>query len=87
MKKHTLTEILTMRKKRQKVIEKELGCKFIRINPDAESNYIIKLTKESTKKNLTENLSKTLLELEFTSNHLIKTKALRYVVNKILPSL
>ena len=27
-------------KKRQKVIEKELGCKFIRINPDAENQDI-----------------------------------------------
>ena len=42
---------------RQKAIEKELGCKFIRINPNAETydifteigrihNHIIELTKE-----------------------------------------
>ena len=73
-------------------MEKELGCKFIRINPDTENydvsteiskihNFII----ESTKKSLTNNISKRLLELEFKSDHLIKSKALKYVVNKILP--
>ena len=73
-------------------MEKELGCKFIRINPDTENydvsteiskihNFII----ESTKKSLTDNISKILLELEFKSDHLIKSKALKYVVNKILP--
>ena len=73
-------------------MEKELGCKFIRINPDIENydvsteiskihNFII----ESTKKSLTDNISKRLLELEFKSDHLIKSKALKYVVNKILP--
>ena len=73
-------------------MEKELGCKFIRINPDTENydvsteiskihNFII----ESTKKSLTDNISKRLLELEFKSDHLIKSKALKYVVNKILP--
>ena len=73
-------------------MEKELGCKFIRINPDTENydvsteiskihNFII----ESTKKSLTDNISKRLLELEFKSDHLIKSKALKHVVNKILP--
>ena len=53
-------------------IKKELGCKFIRINPDAENydvfleigkiqNHIIK----STKKSPIDDLSKRLLELEF----------------------
>ena len=63
---------------RQMAIEKELGCKFIRINPDAESynifveigkiqNHIIKstknLTKTSTKKSLIDKISKRLLAL------------------------
>ena len=63
------------------VIQKELGCKFIRINPDAE-NYIFveivkiqnhifkltkKLTKKSTKTSLIDKISKRLLELEFRS--------------------
>ena len=53
-------------------IKKQLGCKFIRINPDAENydvfleigkiqNHIIK----STKKSPIDDLSKRLLELEF----------------------
>ena len=53
-------------------MEKELGCKFIRINPDTEnydvSNEISKIHNfiiESTKKSLTDNISKRLLELEF----------------------
>ena len=73
-------------------MEKELGYKFIRINPDTENydvsteigkihNYIA----ESTKKSLIDNVSKRLLELEFKSDHLIKSKVLKYVVNKILP--
>ena len=43
--------------KRQKVFEKEVGCKFIRITPDKENfsvfkaiNEIFKHTKESNKK-------------------------------------
>ena len=39
MKNVMKTEILTVKKKRQKSIEKELGCEFNRINPDAE-NYV-----------------------------------------------
>ena len=57
---------------REEKIKKELGCKFIRINPDAENydvfleigkiqNHIIK----STKKSPIDDLSKRLLELEF----------------------
>ena len=73
-------------------MKKELGCKFIRINPDTE-NYdvfteiskIHNFIAESTKKSLIDNISKRLLELEFKSDHLIKSKALKYVVNKILP--
>ena len=72
---------------RQKAIEKELGCKFIRINPDAKNydifieigkihNHII----ESTKDNIAERL----LELEFKS---MKSKCLKFIVKKILPSL
>ena len=60
-------------------MQKELGCKFIRINPDHEKfnisfgigkiyNHINelnkKLTEELTKKSLIDNLSRRLLELE-----------------------
>ena len=65
---------------RQKAIEKELGCKFIGIDPSKENfnifveigklhNYITestkKLTEESTKKSLIDELSNKLLRLEF----------------------
>ena len=83
---------------RQKAIEKELGCKFIRIDPSKEvfdvnieldiiHNYIVKSTKQSTKKSLIDGLSKRLLGLEFKSNNSIKTKCLKYVVKYILPTL
>ena len=87
---------------RQKAIENKLGCEFIRMNPAKENfnifvkigkiqNYIAKstkkLTEESTKKSLIDELSNKLLRLEFKSNNSIKTKCLRYVVKKILPTL
>ena len=37
MKKDTLTEMKKKKKRKWKRRKKELGCKFIRINPDAES--------------------------------------------------
>ena len=40
MKKDILTEILFLKKKRQKALEKKLGCKFIRINTrNAKNGY------------------------------------------------
>ena len=73
---------------RQKAIENELGCEFIRINPAKENfnifveigkiqYYITKSTKklaeESTKKYLIDELSNKLLILESKSNNPIKT--------------
>ena len=87
---------------RQKAIEKELGCEFIRINPDEENFNIFKaineihrhitrstkkLTEESTKESLIEVLSNKLLGLEFKLNNPIKRKCLKYVVKKIFPTL
>ena len=79
---------------RQKVIEKELSCKFIRINPDEQNfdifksiNKIYRHIEKSTKKSLIDKNSKRLLELEFKSDHSIKSKCLKHVVKKILPSL
>ena len=43
-----------------------------------------KLTEKSTKKSLIDKLSK---KLEVKSNNCIKTKCLKYVVKKILPTL
>ena len=78
---------------RQKAIEKELGCVFIRINPDEENfnifktiNEIYRHIKKSTKKSLIDKISKRLLELAFKSNHSIITKALKRVVKKVLLS-
>ena len=88
--------------RRQKALEKELGCEFITINPTKENfntfveiseiqNYIVKstkkLTEESTKKSLINELSNKLLRSELKSNNSIKTRCLKYVVKKILPNL
>ena len=88
---------------RQKALEKELGRKFIRINPDKENFNIFKAqneifrhikesnkesTKELTKKSLTDELSNKLLKLEFEkNNNSIKSKYLKHVVENILPTL
>ena len=45
------------------------------------------LTEESTKKSLMDELSNKSLRLKFISNNSIKTKCLKYVVKKILPTL
>ena len=74
------------------MLEKELDCIFIRINPDEkffdifkEINKIHRHIKKSTKQSLIDDLSKRLLELEFKSNHSIKSKCLKWIVKKILP--
>ena len=71
------------------------GITIIRTNPDAVDfdmnrlinqiyTHIIKSTKKqtkvSTKKSLIDDLSKRLLELEFKSNHSIKSKCLKWIV-------
>ena len=88
-----LIEILVMKLKDKKKLEKELYCLFIRINPDGiifnifrEINKIHRHIKKSTKKYLIDDLSKRLLELEFKTNHSIKSKYLKWIVKKILPS-
>ena len=77
-------------KKRQK---KKLNCVFIRINLDEkkfnihrEINKIHRHIKKSTKNVLINDLSKKLLELEFKSNHSIKSKCLKWIVKKVLPN-
>ena len=79
---------------RQKTLERDLNCVFIRINPDGNSfnifkeiNKIHRHIKRSFKKSLIGKISKRLLELEFKSNHSIKSKCLKWVVKKILPTL
>ena len=78
------------------------GNTIIRTNPDNANfnmnrlinqiyTHIIKSTKKqtiaSTEKSLIDDLSKRLLGLEFKSNHSIKSKCLKWVVKKILPTI
>ena len=80
--------------KRQQALERKINCIFIRINPDAVDfnifRKIIKIhrhIKKSSKKSLIGKVSERLLELEFVSNHSIKSKCLKWIVRKILPKL
>ena len=50
-----------------------------------EINKIHRPIKKLTKTSLTDDLLKRLLELEFKSNPLIKSKRLKWIVKKILP--
>ena len=45
MKKDTLTEIKKKENEREEKIKKKLGCKFIRINPDAKIIFLLGLVK------------------------------------------
>ena len=82
-------------------LERELGCVFIRISPDAVDFNIFKeinkihrhinrlteqQTKQKTKESLTDNLSKGLLGLEFKHHDQIKTKFLKWIVKNTLPN-
>ena len=78
---------------RQKALERELNCVFIRINPDEkdfnifkEINKIHRHIKKSTKKSLIDNLSNRWLKLEFKSNHSIKWKCLKWIVKNSFPN-
>ena len=76
--------------KRQKAMEQELNCKFIRIDPDKADfdifraiNEIFRHIKQSTKKTLINKISTRLLGLElFKLNNIIKPKQ---NIKKILP--
>ena len=84
---------------RQRALEKELGCKFIRINPDKENFNIFKAqneifrhikesNKELTKRSLIDEISNKLIDLiEFEKNNSLKSKCLKHAVEKILPTL
>ena len=57
---------------------------FVKINPDEgdfnifkEINKVRRHVKKSTKKSLVDDLSKKLLQLEFKSNHSVKSKCLK----------
>ena len=79
---------------RQKALERQLNCVFIRINPDEKDfnifkpiNEIYRHIKKASKKSLIGKISKILLELEFKSELSIKSKCLKWVVKKILLTL
>ena len=79
---------------RQKALERKLNSVLFRINPDAvgfnifrEINIIHRHIKKSSKKSLIDKISTRLLELEFVDNHSIKSKYLKWIVRKILPTL
>ena len=64
---------------RQKALERELNCVFIRINPDEkdfnifrEINKIHRHINKMTKQSLIDDVSRRLLKLEFKSDHSIK---------------
>ena len=71
--------------KRQKAIEQELGCIFIRIDPDQEDfdtfkvgNEIFRQIKQSTKETLISKIRVRLLE--FDSDNIIKSKATNFIL-------
>ena len=74
--------------KSKKTIEQELGCEFIRIHPDKDFdifktiNKIFRHIKQSTNKALVNKISTRLLGLEFKSNNIIKSKAMKFIVKK-----
>ena len=51
------------------------------------NNHISESNKKSTKESLIDKISRRLLELEFKSDHSIKSKYLKFFVKKILPSI
>ena len=72
--------------KRQKTIEQELGCKFLRIDTDEEDfnlfrsiSEIFRHIKQSTKKNLINKISARFLGFEFKSDNMIKSKAMKFI--------
>ena len=76
----------------EKPIEQELYCNFFRIDPEKEDfdifraiNEIFRHIKQSTKKTLINKLSAKLFGLEFESDNMIRSKALKNIVKELLP--
>ena len=77
--------------KRKKAIEQKLACKFIRIDPDKEDfnlfrtiNEIFRHIKQSTKETLIKKILARLLRLESKSDDMIISKAIKFIVKKVL---
>ena len=80
---------IDLERKTQKAIEQKFDCKSIRINPDKEEFDIFKTFNEifihiiqSTKKTLINKFSTRSLGLEFKSDNIIKSKAIKFIVKK-----
>ena len=65
---------------------------FIRTDPDKEdfdifrdANEIFRHIKPSARKNLINKISTRLLQLEFKSDNISRSKAIQFIVGKILP--
>ena len=74
--------------KRQKTINEEIGCKIIRIVPDKEDFSFLELFShmiQSTKKALINKISTRLSGYEFKSDNIIKSKAIKIFIKKMLP--
>ena len=86
---------------RERALEREFNCVFIRINRNAadfnicrEINKIhghinqssIQQTEQKTKNSLTDNLLRELLELEFKQHDQLLTKFFKWIVKNILPN-
>ena len=70
---------------RKKAAEKEVNCKFVRINPAKENFDVGKIQNfsvKSTRKNVIHNISNKFINIKFKSNNNIKTKCLKYIVKK-----
>ena len=84
---------ITYEIQRRQVLERELNCIFIRINPDAVDFNIFKEINKihrhiiSSKESLIDKISKKMLKLEFVHNHSIKSRCLKWIVRKILPKM
>ena len=99
MKKVTLIEALFSRRKDKKVLEKELGCKFIRINTSKEGynagyetsriQTFINKFKDRQLKKIKQKIKRTRRQNRKIdrSNNSIKSKCLKSIVKKILPTI
>ena len=91
LKMDTVTELLTMEYQNKNEQNKKFGCKFTMIDPDKDFyifktiNEIIRHVEQSTKKTPINKISTRLLRLQFKSDIIIKSKAIKLFVKKILP--
>ena len=75
--------------KRQKIMEQKVGSEFVIIDPENVNEIFRhikhKLTKQLTKESLMDKMLMRLLRIEFKSDNMTKSKAIKHFVKKILP--